>query len=203
LYSYEFYKRIILTLRWRLLTSEDDRRRLEHLATEADLLSAGAAPEAQREQQLTEPEYFDDEAVRRFDCFTMPKVDPTNPGELSARIRSRRSDIAPWLDAVADLRAYAKESGDRLVFFGNMAPNVCHDFDRFYDAGALAEDAALLDVLGNGTPAVSSTRAFLHHRPSQMPGAQGHSIGNANRVKADVLFEYLKSLNPPVLPTSD
>ncbi len=53
-------------------------------------------------------------------------------------------------------------------------------------------------MLGDGSPAVSSTRAFLHRRPSQMPGADGHSIGNANRVKADVLFEYLRA--PNLLP---
>lgn len=47
-----------------------------------------------------------------------------------------------------------------------------------------------------GTPVASTTRAFLHYRPSQMPGASGHSWGNANRVKADALFAYLKALLP-------
>ena len=56
----------------------------------------------------------------------------------------------------------------------------------------------LLEVLGDGTPAVSSLRRYLHHRPSQMPGAGGHSVGNANRVKADVLFEFLRR-DPRVL----
>ena len=125
--------------------------------------------------------------------------DTESPGELSGRIKARSPDIAPWLDAVADLRVYARSAGYPLVFFVNGSPNICRGQDRFYDAGALAEDAALLSVMGDGSPAASSTRAFLHWRPSQMPGAYGHSIGNANRVKADVLFEYLTSLNPPVL----
>ena len=46
-------------------------------------------------------------------------------------------------------------------------------------------------ILRDGTPAVSSYDAFLHMRPSQMPNAAGHSIGNANVVKGNVLFEFL------------
>ena len=200
LYSYEFYKRVLLTLRWKLMTSDDDRLRLEHLATEADLLTSAVSPDASPDQRLTDAEYFDEESIRSFVCMGTPKADTESPGELSSRIKARAPDIAPWLDAVADLRAYARSAGHPLVFFVNGSPNICKPQDRFYDAGALAEDAALLSVMGDGSPAASSTRAFLHWRPSQMPGAYGHSIGNANRVKADVLFEYLTSLNPPVLP---
>jgi hypothetical protein len=47
-------------------------------------------------------------------------------------------------------------------------------------------------VLGDGTSAVSVHDAFLHTRPSQMPNAGGHSLGNANDVKARVLFDYLQ-----------
>jgi GDSL-like lipase/acylhydrolase family protein len=202
LYSYEFYKRLFLTVRWKLLTSEDDRRRLEHLATEGDLLSAGGTASNRPEQQLTEAEYFDDEQVRNFVCIGTPKVDTESPGELSGRIQARTPDIAPWLDAVSDLRRYAHDAGYPIVFFLNMAPNICTGQDRFYDAGALAENKALLEVFGHQSPAVSSARAFLHHRPSQMPGAYGHSIGNANRLKADVLFEYLRTATPPLLPDS-
>ena len=200
LYSYEFYKRLMLTLRWKLLTSDADRLRLEHLATEADLLASPASLASSPEQQLTDAEYFDEDAIRGFVCIGNPKADTESPGELSGRIKARTPDIAQWLDAVADLRAYARAAGYQLVFFVNGSPNICRPQDRFYDAGALAEDAALLSVMGDGSPAVSSTRAFLHWRPSQMPAAYGHSIGNANRVKADVLFEYLTSLNPPLLP---
>ena len=47
-------------------------------------------------------------------------------------------------------------------------------------------------VIGDGTPVVSTHDAFLHRRPSQMPGWSGHSFGNTNVVKADVLFTYLR-----------
>jgi hypothetical protein len=82
-----------------------------------------------------------------------------------------------------------------------MAPIVCADRDRFVDGGRLADDDALLEVLGRGTPAVSSTRAFLQYRPSQMPAAGDHAIGNSNAVKAEVLFRYLREhVLPPILP---
>jgi hypothetical protein len=51
----------------------------------------------------------------------------------------------------------------------------------------------LRKILGNGTPVGSSVRAYLPYRPSQMPGAAGHSSGNANRVKADALFDFLSA----------
>jgi hypothetical protein len=72
-----------------------------------------------------------------------------------------------------------------------MAPDMCRIADRYFDGGAIEDEDALRQVLGNGTPVGGSTRAFLPYRPSQMPGANGHSIGNANRVKADALFEFL------------
>ena len=84
-----------------------------------------------------------------------------------------------------------------------MAPVVCEPADRFIDGGRLADDAALLELLGKGTPAVSSTRAFFQFRPSQMPAAGGHAIGNSNLVKAEVLASYLEQqVLPPLLPAA-
>ena len=83
-----------------------------------------------------------------------------------------------------------------------MAPWACEEADRFVDGGRVADDDALLEVLGRGTPAVSSTREFFHYRPSQMPAAGGHAIGNANLVKAEALASYLEQqVLPPLLPT--
>ena len=79
-----------------------------------------------------------------------------------------------------------------MACWSNLSPKPCNGEDRFYDAGSFDEEALMLELLGAGTPAVSSLRAYLHHRPSQMPGAGGHAVGNANRVKADVLFEFLR-----------
>ena len=201
LYSFEFYKRAYLTLRWRLSRSDAMRRQLEHLQTEAELLGDGAARADAPEQQLTPVERFSEDQVRRFVCTGVPQVDPTQPGELAQRIRARAPELAPWIAAVEDIKHLASERRFPLVFFINTAPEICKDEDRFYNGGSLADEAVLLEVLGQGAAAASSGRAFLHYRPSQMPLAGGHSLGNANAVKADVLFEFLSTrVLPDLLP---
>jgi hypothetical protein len=62
----------------------------------------------------------------------------------------------------------------------------------FYGGGTSLINAFFLQIFSNGTPVVSCHDAFLHVRPSQMPGAGAHAIGNSNAVKADVLFAYLR-----------
>ena len=66
----------------------------------------------------------------------------------------------------------------------------------FYDEGPNSLDAFFTRVMSDGMPVVGMHDALLHVRPSQMPGIKGHSIGNSNVVKAEVLFDYLrKALN--------
>lgn len=191
LYSYEFYKRAFLTLRFRLLTSAADRGRLEQLANE-DALLARQDASTSAQQQLTGVDYFSDEEVASFVCpGESSQTDPTGARELRAAIQEKEPEITRWLEAVRALQQRHRDGRYRIMFFLNMAPKPCKGDDRFYDAGSFDEDALLLELLGEGTPAVSSLRAYLHHRPSQMPGAGGHSVGNANRVKADVLFDFL------------
>ena len=192
LYSFEFYKRAALTLRWRLFTNAADRGRLEQLANEdALLVKQDASSSAQ--QQLTDVDYFDDAQVRAFICpGESSQTDPKGALELRAAIDNGDVEITRWLQAVRKLQQLHRDGKYRIAFFLNLAPKACKGDDRFYDAGSFDEETLLLELLGNGTPAVSSLRAYLHHRPSQMPGAGGHSVGNANRVKADVLFEFLR-----------
>jgi hypothetical protein len=47
---------------------------------------------------------------------------------------------------------------------------------------------------------VSAYPAFLHVRPSQMPRAEAHAIGNANQLKAETLLNYLRGALPAELP---
>jgi hypothetical protein len=93
------------------------------------------------------------------------------------------------------------------MFMVNNAPPSCTVVepaaDFFYDGGSRLFDRLYLRILGNGTPAVSSYDAFLHTRPSQMPYAAGHSIGNANVVKTDVLFGFLRDCVLPKLIQKD
>jgi hypothetical protein len=199
LYSFEFYKRAALTLRWRLFTSDADRLRIEHLATEQQLTARSGSVADAASQRLTEVEYLNDPEADRFACSDAGPV--AHSRLLADEIRGRAPHLADWFGAVEAFQQLHREKQYRIVFFVNMAPLVCRAADRFFDGGRLADDAALLEVLGRDTPAVSSTRAFLQYRPSQMPAAGDHAFGNANAVKADVLFRYLRDrVLPPIVP---
>lgn len=199
LYSFEFYKRVLLTARWRLLVSEDDRKRAEHLSTEGELLRAAGPGAAGIEQQLTDPAPLNDPDAAGFVCDKFAK--PEGPrNTLADALRRKDAGMAGWFDAVHGFQELQQSGAYRVVFFVNMAPLVCAGADRFYDGGRLADDDALLAVLGKGTAAVSSTRAFLQYRPSQMPAAGEHAVGNANQVKARALARYLTAdILPPIV----
>src|SRR5262249_19182548 len=66
-YSLELYKKMYLSLAWRLSASDEYRRRLEHLGTEESLLKIedrSVLPE----QRLTPFERLSDQEVRAIDC---------------------------------------------------------------------------------------------------------------------------------------
>lgn len=197
-YSYEFYKKVVLTLRWRLLTSEADRLRIEHLVTEEQLRAQDGSVVDSPDQRLTDVQYLNDPGAESFVCDKSDR--PSSGGNtLAHQLETKSPALADWFGAVEELQSLHRRGDYRIVFFVNMAPVVCKDLDRFVDGGRLADDAALLEVLGNGTPAVSSTRAFFQYRPSEMPAAGDHAVGNSNAVKADVLFRYLRDRVLPAL----
>lgn len=199
LYSYELYRRALLTVRWRLTASEQDRQFMERLADADKELQPSETSATAADQQITEVDYFDDQAVRDFTC---PKWQSFDGGGLQAQL-SDGPGAAAWRAAVAGFQQLHRDGRHRVVFFANLAPMACGTEDRFHDAGSLADDSAVREILGQGTPVVSPTRAFLHYRPSQMPSASGHSLGNSNRVKADVLFEFLRDeMRPGLLPSA-
>ena len=196
-YSSELYKRVYLTARWRLFASSGDRQRLEHLESE-DALLGRPDPATANEQQLGDPERLDDDAVRAFEC---EGIGPAGGASLATDLRNRVPQLTPWFRAVEQFQELHRTGKYRVVFFANMAPFVCSGADRFIDHGTVADSEAVIAVLGNGTPAVSALPEFMHYRPSQMPAAAGHSLGNANLVKAKVLFEYLRDrVLPPLIP---
>jgi lysophospholipase L1-like esterase len=196
-YSTEFYRSLYLTLRFRLTESKENQQRLEHLATEDALLGRPNADQA-AEQKPGGFERVSEEAVKSLDCSHMG---PQSPPGLSAEIRSRAPSLASWFTAIEGFQSLHRAGKYRIVFFINMAPNECTGADRFVDFGTGRDNDALLEVLGRGTPAVSAWREFLYYRPSQMPAAAGHSLGNANLVKAQVLFDFLRgSVLPPLVP---
>jgi len=200
LYSLELYKRVYLTLGWKLSGSADYRRRVEHLGTEEALL-ANADASAALEQRLTPYDRLTDDQVRQVNC-----VYGMTPNPDTVPAIERDPGFPAWLESVRGFQRLAREGRYRIVFFANDAPPICHDTattDLFYDGGSKAVDALYTRILSDGTPVVSSYDAFLHMRPSQMPNAAGHSIGNANVVKANVLFEFLRGSVLPALMRQD
>jgi hypothetical protein len=198
-YSYEFYRRALLTLRWRLMSVED-RTAMERLAEADDLLKRVENIADAAEQRIGDVDYFDDQQIRDFACPRWAPFD--GGGGIRAALRDGGPAVTAWTSAVREFQRMHREGEQRIMFFLNLAPVVCQTEDRFHDGGSLAEDDALQAVMGKDTPVASVTRAFLHYRPSQMPVAGGHALGNANRVKADVLAEYLQStVLPPLLDT--
>ena len=196
-YSTEWYKKIYLTLRFKLTESKENQQRLEHLETEDALLGRPNADRA-TEQQLGGFERLSDEAVRTFECLN---TGPAGPPALANDLRAGAPHLRRWFDAVSALQALHRAGTYRITFFINMAPEECIEPDRYYDHGSRADSEALLEVLGRDTPAVSSWPEFLYYRPSQMPAASGHSLGNANLVKAQALFDFLRDrVLPPIVP---
>ena len=201
-YSYEFYKRVALTARWRLLTSEADRLRIEHLGTERQLLERSGSIADAPEQRLTDYDDLNDPAAIDFVCARGAVQGAPIATTVAALVRRRAPELGDWFKTVDEFQALHREGRYRIVFFVNMAPAAC-GVDRFADGGHLADEAALLEVLGRDAHAVSSLRQFFQHRPSQMPAADDHAIGNSNAVKADVLFRYLRDhVLPALLPAT-
>lgn len=191
LYSYEWYKRVALTIRWQWLTSAPDRSRIEALAADEVLLARPSDRSGEAGQRLT-----DVARVADAETFVCKETD-TNPhrDRLGDHLDADNPSMVMWRQSVADLQRLHRSGAYRIAFFVNMAPNECPGADHFYDGGAFDDEAALTALLGRGTTVGSSLRAFMSYRPSQMPGASGHSSGNANRVKADALFELVTKEN--------
>ncbi len=189
LYSFELYKRIALTIRWQWLTSAPDRGRIDALGADEALVAPPSDRSGEPGQRLTAVDRFDDWAT-----FVCKEVDRNpNRDRLSAHLAENNPSMVVWRRSVAEFQRLHREGAYRIAFFINMAPSECPGTDRYVDGGTLEDSAALEAILGNGIPAASSVRAYLPYRPSQMPGASGHSIGNANWVKADALFDFLRT----------
>ena len=186
-YSLELYKRSYLQLAWKLSKSDEYRRRVEHLGTEESLMAGVEDASTLGQQALTPFDRLTDAQVREVNCVYGMK-----PNAALIPAIERQSGFPAWVAAVRGFQRLNAAGAYRIVFFLNDAPPVCPDGDVFYDGGSKTIDDFYLRAMSEGTPAVSAYDAFLHVRPSQMPNASGHSIGNSNVVKAEALFEFLK-----------
>jgi hypothetical protein len=199
MYSIELYKKVVLTLAWKLSRSDEYQKRLDHLGTEDSLLDQVSRAADLPQQALTPYDRYSDEDVKAHSC---PGGQMPNPRQ----IHDMQADIGwpAWVRAVRRLQELHKSGQYSIVFFLNEIPLVCPDGDFFYEKALRQENDLFLGVMGDGTPAVSVFDAFLHRKPSQMPQATAHAIGNANATKAETLFAYLTNelfprLHHPVL----
>lgn len=197
LYSLELYKKAVLTLAWRLSNSNEYKKRLDHLGSEEALLES-ADMSTREEQRLTPYDRLTEEDVSARRCVYGMKPNPDTIPDMQ-----RQPDYPRWVAAVRGFQDLHRQGRFRVAFFVNDGPDICGnqpESDFFYDGGTRAIDRMYLSVLGEGTPAISTYETFMHRRPSQMPAVRAHALGNANDVKADVLFGLLREqLLPPLL----
>jgi hypothetical protein len=189
-YSYDFYKRAYLQFYWKLLGSDYHRRLLGTLAREESLLARVDEVQDLEEQKISPVEPLKARHLMRTQCRA--QIDP----QIIERIRH---DTA-WHNAVKSFQQLHKQGTYRIIFFVNIAPDVCAEDDVFYHGERKLLNDYFIGVLSNGTPVVSSYDSFYQYRPSQMPVAGGHSLGNSNLVKAETLFQYLKDQVFPLIP---
>jgi len=187
-YSIDWYRRRYEQARLRWVASAEERRiASDAAAAERNLFDRPADTAIIAAQRLTDPAPLGDAQLASERCPN-PQIE-----RFSAEAYRAQRGFRPWLASVRQLQALARTGEYRLMFFINAAPRLCQTADLFDARGTADQNAFLLAILGDGTPAVSSHDAFLRYRPSQMPLAGGHSIGNSNAVKAGVLFAFLKA----------
>jgi GDSL-like Lipase/Acylhydrolase family len=186
-YSTELYKRVYLEVAWRISASNSYRLRLEHVGNEERITANVAQVQDLEGQQLTHFDRLTDEQVASVACSGGPRLSP----DLVASMERQRG-WPDWLAAVRRFQQISRDGIYPIVFFLNVVPLACQNADVFHDGGSADVNRFYLKILGEGTPAVSTYDEFRHLRPSEMPLASGHAIGNSNLVKADVLFRYLR-----------
>jgi hypothetical protein len=177
-YSFHFYKKASILLKARFTGSETGRALSENLELEEGLLKRVDAVENMAEQKIVPVEPIADRSALKMTCTVPPPL---------SLIKTPQQE-AVWLDAV---RGFGSQPFP-VVFFINIAPDGCLQDDVFYDGPTKDVNEYFLRKLGAVRPVVSSYDAFSRYRPSQMPLAAGHSLGNSNAVKADTLFDFLK-----------
>ncbi|HET9831456.1 MAG TPA: SGNH/GDSL hydrolase family protein, partial [Vicinamibacterales bacterium] len=192
-YSFDLYKKVLLRLAWKLSSSDAYRQRLEGIADDEKLLATVEDASLLKQQAITNFDRLNDDQLRG----TCPHPVPADGSLVQAA--QRQPGYADWIGAVRGFQRLERDGVYHVVFFLNVPAPQCPDTDEvFYDEGPKGLNALFVEVMSDGTPAVSMHDALLHVRPSQMPGIKGHSIGNSNLVKSEVLFEYLRDR---VLPT--
>jgi hypothetical protein len=195
LYSFDLYRRIGLQVAWRLVRSDAFKQRLDFVASEEALFSDVNTVEQRPEQQLTPLDRLTDEQVSALRCRSA-----MNPEEMEAELSSVPG-WDEWLKAVHAFQDLNRRGVYRIAFFINPLVRRCQDGGDYFDGvGPGYEDAIFRRILSEGTPAGSAFDEFMHYRPTQLPYADGHTIGNSNLVKARALLAFLRDSVFPSIP---
>jgi hypothetical protein len=197
MYSFDWYRKEYLTLRYRLLASRTERELLDDLAAQDQLLARPSGVDGLLAQALKKPAPRADADVERERC-THSQITTFSMQGLIGRLPG----FEAWKAAVRRFQELHRTGTYRITFFVNHAPDLCRNKDEgvFDPRASKPRDDFYLQVLSDGTLAVSSHDAFLRYRPSQVPNAGTHSLGNANDVKAGVLFDFLRDhVLPPLV----
>ena len=195
LYSLDWYRKQYAQARYQMFASASERTLIEGLATQERLLSQPGVVAELDAQHLTHPRPMTDEEMLQNRC-TGP------PFGFSAAVFEQTPGLVAWKETVRALQRLHHDGTYRITFFVNAAPGVCQKQDVFDNSGTKGQDDYVLSILRRETPAVSSHDAFMRYRPSMMPGANGHSIGNSNDVKAEALFAFMRDRVLTPLPVS-
>jgi len=189
-YSFELYKRVALTAAWRLSGSEASRLRFESIENSERLQTNPDTLADSDRQQIGPFTRLSDAEVAARPCLEGMTPSAEDLAEMQAR-----PDWPAFIDAVRGFQELNRRGAYKVVFFLNLVPPVCPGSDSFYDAKSIEHDY-FVQLFSDGAPTVSAYPAFLHTLPSEMPLAEAHAIGNANQLKAEVLFNYLRDVLP-------
>lgn len=192
-YSVEFYKRVALTVAWRMSGSEALHRRFETLEDDERMQADPRTLADSAAQQITAFARLSDEELAARQCLEGMKPSPKDLAEMQAR-----PDWPVFVDAVRAFQNLNRSGAYHVAFFLNLIPPICPGADWFYDGKSLEHDF-LLRLFTDAGPTVSAYPAFLHTKPSEMPLAEAHAIGNANQLKAETLSAYLQETVLPSL----
>lgn len=182
-YSFHFYKKVYLQFYSAVLASDVHRQLLRNLAREESLLSRVDQIQNLDEQRVGHVERLVVQDIKECECQDNYAIALIKEGQNSQA----------WYDAVRSFQQLQKRGIYQIVFFINIAPDTCDSVDLFCHGPHKHLNDWLIEVLSDETSVISSYDAFYSYRPSQMPLAGGHSLGNSNNIKADTLFQYLKS----------
>ena len=182
IYSYDWYRRRLMLLRGRFMTSKAEAEMIMGIATQEAMLAKPDEVADLNAQQLMSPATVPTEA----------RACPVTPPGFSRAAFEQTPGLSRWKDVVRQFGDLRRSGRYQVMFFINAAPDICQpQVDLFVPGSSKGRNDYLSEILSAAAPTVSSYDAFLAYHPSDVPGAGGHSLGNANAVKADVLFRFL------------